>query len=126
MFNSFYYHLYLFYTRVIPDDEPHATVVFTLGFTEGLFVNALLKIFLANSFCFGYGKWIGLGIASAIIVFNYFFYIQGGRGKKIIDEKSQSTSLSKLSMLVTALFAILSVSFLFWGSFYVRDILANC
>src|SRR5690606_19384529 len=125
MFRSQYYHFYLFYTRVIPDDEPHATVVYTLGFTEGLFVNGLLKIILANFFCLGYDKWIGIGIAAAIIVFNYFFYIHGGRGKKIIDEKS-STSRSKLSMLLTALFTIFSVSFLFWGSFYVRDILANC
>lgn len=125
MFNLFYYYFYLFYTRVLPDDEPHATVVYTLGFTEGLFVNGLLKILLANFFCLGYGKWIGLGIAAAIIVFNYFFYIQGGRGKNIINEKS-AASLSKPSMLLTALFTILSVSFLFWGSGYVRDVLNNC
>lgn len=45
--NVLYYYYYLFYTKVLPDDEPHATVIFTLSFSESLLLNGLLDIFSA-------------------------------------------------------------------------------
>ncbi len=31
--NVFYYYYYLFYTKVLPDNQPHSTVIYTLSFT---------------------------------------------------------------------------------------------
>jgi hypothetical protein len=43
----FYYYYYLFYTKVLTDDEPHATVVFTLSFSESLLINFTLQYIVA-------------------------------------------------------------------------------
>ena len=43
-----YYYYYLFYSKILPDDEPHATTVFTLSSSEGFLINGALDIFLTR------------------------------------------------------------------------------
>lgn len=55
-----YYYYYFFYTKILPDDEPHATVIFTLSFSEALLVNYVIEFFSAHllvSFCWANGQW---------------------------------------------------------------------
>lgn len=87
--NVLYYYYYLFYTKVIPDNEPHATVIFTLSFSLGLLVNGILKICLALFFCERYDGWPAIGIILGIMFINYLLYFRSGKRFKIIEAKPQ-------------------------------------
>ncbi len=43
MIKVLYYYYYLFYTKIIRDDEPHATTIFTLSFSLSLITTVHLK-----------------------------------------------------------------------------------
>ena len=122
---TIYYYYYLFYTKVIPDDEPHATVIFTLSFTESWLVYGLLQIITVHFFCRSYDKWIGIGIFLGVVIINYFFYSKAGRAKNIIVNKPQILNQS-FSIAITGFITLVSISYLFWGSFYIRQVLEGC
>lgn len=124
--SKLYYCYYLFYSKVITDDEPHATVIFTLSITESLFVNGIIKTLLAYIICYSYGKWVGIGVAMVIIFVNYMMFYRTGKGKKIVQEYSKEFEYKKLTIFLVYLFSIISISYLFWGSFLERSIIANC
>jgi len=86
--NVLYYYYYLFYTRVLPDDEPHATVIFTLSFSESLLVNYSIDLVGAHLFCkFLLGKWSMIIIFVMIMVVNYLIYHKTGKNKKVVENK---------------------------------------
>jgi hypothetical protein len=124
--NVLYYYYYLFYTRVLPDDEPHATTIFTLSFCQGLLVNCILDISMSHFFCRSQSKWEGISITLLIIVVNYFLYIRSGKAKEIVSYKPKILGSNTLSIIITIIFLLVSISYLFWGSFYTREILGNC
>jgi len=124
--NVLYYYYYLFYTKVIPDNEPHATVIFTLSFSLGLLVNGVLKICLALLFCESYNEWPAIGITLLIMLVNYLLYFKSGKCFKIVEAKPRFFNSNEGSILITVIFFLTSASFLFWGVEYIRDILQSC
>jgi len=47
MMDVFYYYIYLFYAKVMPDDYPHPNTVWALGFLFSLIINFSLDMGLA-------------------------------------------------------------------------------
>jgi hypothetical protein len=121
-----YYYYYIFYTRVIPDNEPHATVIFTLSFSEGWLINGLLDILMAHSFCKAIPAWFMIMIFFILILVNYLIFSRTKLSKAIVLEKPKFFNNHRLSIFIAGLFALVSVSFMFWGSGYVRSVLEKC
>jgi hypothetical protein len=126
MARVFYYYYYLFYTKVIPDDEPNATVIFTLGFTQSLWLNGILDFILIKGFCYKSGKWPMIFLTLALIGVNYLYYFRSKKYKEIIQEKPSFRGNHVLSAIIVLVFALIGISWMFWGGIVSRNILENC
>jgi hypothetical protein len=125
--NVFYYYYYLFYTRVLPDDEPHATVIFTLSFSESLLVNYFIDFACAHLFCkFLLGKWPMIAIFLLIVAVNYLIYFKTGRNKKVIENKPKFFNSNRASIILTGIFFLVTTSFLFWMGDYLVYVINRC
>lgn len=67
-----YYYYYLFYTKILPDDQPHSTVIFCLSAMESFIVNGLLNIISITIFCYNIPKWPMLVVAGAVFINKFF------------------------------------------------------
>ena len=126
MLKVFYYYYYEFYTRVIPDDEPHATVIFTLSVVESLWINSIVEMITLNWFCHKIDKWVMIGVAIILMALNYMYYHKKHNATEIISEKPKIDHSHLLSIVFTIIFTAIGISWLFFGSFYSRSILENC
>lgn len=123
-----YYHYFLFYTRVLPDDEPHATVVFTLSFSESLLINTLIDWIGAVYFCrhFMNSTWAMVSIFIVLLCINYFVFIRDRKGIKIVKQQPMLWGSRKLSRAFAITFWLITTSFLFWTVQYFRYVIGNC
>jgi hypothetical protein len=126
MLNVFYYHYYQFYTRVIPDDQPNATVIFVLSFVEALLINAIIDYAMLKLFCVGMSKWPMISVIVIMLVVNYFYYYRSGRFTTIIEEKPMLFDSRKLSATITFGVSLLIISWMFWGAVLGKHLLENC
>ncbi len=123
--NVFYYYYYLFYTKVLPDNQPHSTVVFTLSFSLSLLVNGILSIIAAYVADYNMSNYIMVGIFVAIMVVNYLVFYRTGKGKRLVKEKPKFNNSHKLSVLLTSVFFLITTSYLFWGPILLKSILTK-
>lgn len=121
--NVFYYYYYLFYTKVLPDNQPHSTVIFTLSFSLSLFVNGVLSLIAAHLKSYVISNYVMVGIFVAIMVINYFVFYRTGKGKRLIKEKPKFFNSHKLSILLTLIFFLITTSLLFLGPIYIKNLL---
>jgi len=74
MINVFYYYYYLFYTKVLPDNQPHLTVIFTLSFSLSILINGLTSVIFAYMVNYNMSNYIMAGIFVAIMIVNYLVF----------------------------------------------------
>ena len=124
MMDVLYYYIYLFYAKVMPDDYPHSNTVWALGFIFSLIINGLIDIPLAYFFnCY---LSIIQKVIIIIIVMTLFYlkYDRSGKGIRIVEkEKPKFFGSNTASIILTILFFLISMSFLFLGPDIVREIL---
>jgi len=122
-----YYYYYLFYTRVLPDDEPHATVIFTLSFSESLLINYAIDFLAVHLFCkYLLSKWSMIAIFLLIVGINYLVFHRTGKNKEIIERKPTFLGSNRLSIVITLLFFLATTSFLFWVADYLMYVIEQC
>lgn len=116
-----YYYCYLFYKKILKEDEPHALTVWALGCGEGFLTNALLYSFLVYFFCIKtLNIWIMMSIVGLFVFANYRYFYKSGRAKKIEKEKPMFFSSRKISILITIIFFTVLISSIFWGPFLIK------
>lgn len=125
MMNVFYYYYYLFYTKVIPDNQPHATVIFSLSIIFSLIINGLINIALASTFGVALNRWEMIGILILVIILMYFTFYKNGKGKSIVKEKPKFFKSTSFSILFSLLLFLLSMLFLFFDADITRAILES-
>lgn len=126
MLNVFYYHYYLFYKRVLKEEQPHFNTCFALSASEGFLVNAVIDFLVIKYYCINLDKWYPIGVFCVILGLNYWNYIYKGIGRKIVKEQPILFNSKRISKVLTIAFFVITVSWLFWGSFYSRYLLENC
>ena len=123
MIKVFYYYYYLFYTKILPDNQPHATVIFTLSFSLVLLINGLLNIILAHTIGYAFDKYGMIGIFVLTIGVNYLLFYR--KRKEIVNAQPKFFNNHKLSIFFTILFFLITASFLFWEADYVGNVLGT-
>lgn len=123
MINIFYYYYYLFYTKVLPDSQPHSTVIFTLSFSLSLLVNGLLSLIAAYAVDYNMSKYVMVSIFIIIVIVNYLIFYKSGKGKQLVKEKPKVLNSHKVSLLFTVIFFLITTSCLFWGPILVKILL---
>ena len=120
----FYYYIFLFYAKVLPDDYPHSNTVWALGAISAFIVNGLIDIPLAyflNSYLSTIQKVI---ITIIVMILFYLKYDRSGKGKRIVEkEKPKFFGSNTASIILTILFFLISMFFLFFKADIVREIL---
>ncbi|WP_454958588.1 hypothetical protein [Capnocytophaga sputigena] len=124
MMDVLYYYIYLFYAKVMPDDYPHSNTVWALGFIFSLIINGLIDIPLAYFFnCY---LSIIQKVIIIIIVMTLFYlkYDRSGKGIRIVEkEKPKFFGSNTASIILTILFFLIGMLFLFFKADVVREIL---
>ena len=123
--NLLYYYYFLFYTNIIPDDEPHATTIFTLSLSESFLITGILEIISVNLFCVPFDKWVKMTIFLLIALKNYFLYYKSGKGKEIVIAKPKIFNNKLLSIILVVLFFITTASFFMWEPNYLNQFLES-
>lgn len=118
-----YYYYYLFYTKVLPDDQPHSTVVFCLSLMESFIINGLLNIVSILLFCYNISKWPMIGVLIAIIIINYQIYYKSKRMERIIDEKPKLFNSNIFSVVFSLFFFLFSLLMIVTAPFYSKYLL---
>ena len=115
MMDVLYYYIYLFYVKVISDNQPHSRTVWALGFIFSLIINGLIDIPLAYFFnCY---LSIIQKVIIIIIVMTLFYlkYDRSGKGIRIVKKEKPKFFGSKIaSIILTVLFFLISMLFLFF------------
>jgi len=118
-----YYYSFLFYTKIIKDNEPHATTIWVLSFAEGFFTSVVIDIFSIRFFCISLSKWIMMSIGIIFVFVNYLYFYRSERFKKIVETKPMFYSNNRVSVLLTSVFFIVLLSSMFWGPILSKNIL---
>jgi uncharacterized membrane protein len=118
-----YYYYYLFYTKILPDDQPHSTVVFCLSLMESFIINGLLNIVSILLFCYNISKWSMIGILIAIIIANCQIYYKSKRMERIIDEKLKLFNSKIASVVFSLFFFLFSLLMIVTAPFYSKYLL---
>ena len=117
--NLLYYYYFLFYTNIIPDDEPHATTIFTLSLSESFLISGVLEIISVNLSCVPFNKWLKMTIFLLIVLINYFLYFKSGKGREIVIAKPKMFNNKNLSIIIVSLFFISTACFFMWEPNYI-------
>ena len=111
----FYYYIYLFYAKVMPDDYPHLNTVWALGFIFSLIINGLIDIPLAYFFNCYLSTIQKVIIIIIVMTLFYLKYDRSGKGIRIVKKEKPKFFGSKIaSIILTVLFFLISMLFLFF------------
>lgn len=121
--NVIYYYYFLFYTKILKEDEPYATTVFALSVSQGFVVNVIINLIIINKFCISLNEWIMIMFQLIILLLNYLYFNKSKLARKIIKQKPMFFGHNLLSIIITILFFIVTLSFMFWGPIYSKYLL---
>lgn len=122
----FYYYYYLFYSKILKDSEPHLLTILALSASEAFATIGLLDILFIKTYCFPVGKWAMIFIVLLFVLFNYIVFFKSGRSQKIVKLKPKFFNNHRLSILLTFMFFIITISFIYWGPIFTNELLDNC
>ncbi len=122
----FYYYGFLFYSKVLKDDEPHLLTILALSFLESLIVNGILEAISVHTFCKDIGRGSMFTVLLLIIGANYYLLYRTGKAKQIVQSRPKFFKSHNLSIALTLLFAVGAVSLMFWGPIYLKGVLDEC
>ena len=115
MMDVFYYYIYLFYAKVMPDDYPHLNTVWALGVTSAFIINGLIDIPLAYFFNCYLSTIQKIIIIIIVMTLFYLKYDRSGKGIRIVKKEKPKFFGSKIaSIILTVLFFLISMLFLFF------------
>ncbi len=124
---TLFYYYYLFNKKIIKDDEPFATTVFTLSLSQGFIVTFFLNLFFTHFYCFSLSKWPMIFVQFIILIINYLYFNKSGKSREIVKQKPLFFSSHRLSVILTMLFFLISFSLLTFGAIYIKNLLdINC
>ena len=124
MMDVFYYYIYLFYAKVMPDDYPHSNTVWALGVTSAFIINGLIEIPLAYFFNCYLSTIQKVIIIIIVMTLFYLKYDRSGKGIRIVKKEKPKFFGSKIaSIILTILFFLIGMLFLFFKADVVREIL---
>ena len=120
----FYYYIFLFYAKVLPDDYPHSNTVWALGAISAFIVNGLIDIPLAYFFNCYLSAIQKVIIIIIVMTLFYLKYDRSGKGIRIVKkEKPKFFGSNTASIILTILFFLIGMLFLFFKADVVREIL---
>nr|WP_315011536.1 hypothetical protein [uncultured Capnocytophaga sp.] len=108
----------------MPDDYPHLNTVWALGYLFSLIINGLIEIPLAYFFNCYLSTIQKVIIIIIVITLFYLKYDRSGKGIRIVKKEKPKFFGSKIaSIILTVLFFLIGMLFLFFKADVLRKIL---
>lgn len=126
MFDIIYYQLFRFYSKVLKEEEPHFTTIFVLSALQAFLLIAIIDVVAIQGFCYQIQTPIKFSFFILIAILNFLRYDKNGRGKFIVAKKPKFFQSHRLSVLLTIVFFLVAISWLFWGGFWGKQVLIGC
>ncbi len=123
IFNIFYFYYYLFYKKILKDEQPIFTTTFTFSFSISLLINGVVNIVLAHASGEYLHKWGMIGVFLGVLILSYYYYYRNNKAIEVIKNRPKIFNSNVLSILLTILFFVLTASFLFWEPVYSKNII---
>ena len=124
MMDVLYYYIYLFYVKVISDNQPHSRTIWALGVTSAFIINGMIDIPLAYFFNCYLSTIQKVIIMIIVMTLFYLKYDRSGKGIRIVKkEKPKFFGSNTASIILTILFFLIGMLFLFFKADVVREIL---
>jgi len=120
-----YYYYYLFYTKIIPEDEPNATVIFTLGASCSFPMGMLLDCVLSYN-CYYSNTYLLFSVSIVFWALFYFLYYRTKLYKKVIQARPKFFGSHRKTIITVFLFFLVTASFMFWGPIVSKNIFDEC
>lgn len=121
-----YYYSFLFYSKILKDNEPHLLTTLALSFLESVIINGILEAIAVHAFCEDLDRVIMFSILLLVIGCNYWFLHRDGKAKEIVRSKPKFLNSHNLSIALTVVFAVTAISLMFWGPIYLKNVLDGC
>jgi len=123
----FYYYYYLFYKKNLKDEEPHLLTILVLSASCSFPVIFILQMLLAEKYCLSVDSWKMFLIIPFFILLNYSYFFKSKRYMEILIKKPKFFKSNIISILVVSLFFVATISCMFIGPYYLRQIFeAGC
>jgi hypothetical protein len=118
-----YYYCFLFYKKILKEEEPYSTTVWALGFLHGFFFSTTINLLFIYFFHFKLEKWELIGIGIFFLIVTYLYFNKSKRSKKIIKNKPSFWGNHQLSIILSSIYFLILITTLFWGPILTRYIL---
>jgi hypothetical protein len=112
LFNVLYFYYYLFFKKIVIDNQPDLIATLFLSFLMSLFINIPIGLFIKMRYSIVINHYYMLAITLIISFVLYFFLHRKGKAKSIIKNKPMLFKSNFISIVVSILFFLLSFSLL--------------
>lgn len=85
--NVLYFYYYLFYKKILKDEQPIFTTTFTFSFSISLLVNGIVNIVLAHTLGEYLHKWGMISIFLGFLALSYYYYYRKDKATEVIKNK---------------------------------------
>ncbi len=117
-----YYNSYLFYKRILKEDDPHFTTVLALSFLFSVYTFSVFDIFLSlifrqrTSLIFNICQWI------IITLIMYILFLYKNKGEYIVKKEKPILYNQQVSRIVTIIFFIGGIILIFFERWFIHKI----
>lgn len=118
-----YYHYFLFYKYILRDNEPHLLTTLALTASLGLMITKIIDLISIILVCNKINSFSYYGTFVIILIANVLIFHRNKRAETIIKEQPLFFNNKFISIVLTIVFFISTLSFMFWGAEYALTLL---
>jgi small-conductance mechanosensitive channel len=120
IFKVLYYNFYLFYKKILKDDDPHFTTVLALSFLFSLYAFSICDIFLTFFFHSRTSLNFNIGLLITITVVMYIIFLHEKKGDYIVKEEKPVIYSNKISKVITITIFIIGLLIIFFERILIK------
>ena len=99
--------------------------IMALSASEGFGVSGALQLLSIRFFCFSPSVWLLFSSIPFFLILNYLGFYKSERYKTLLKGKPKFMASDIASIMLTALFFLVTASFIFLGPIYAKDLLKD-
>lgn len=115
MMDIIFYQAYIFYARILKEQDPVFNATWGIGAVQGFVLGFLTDILAVKFYCHEIPTFYLFVISIFIVFLNYLHFMRSKRYHKILQQKPLYKKNKHLSAVITILFFALGVGSMFIG-----------
>ena len=117
-----YYYFYLFYKKILKEDDPHLTTVLALSFLFFLYAFGFIDMLLSITFHIRISMFINICLLIIIAIIMHIIFLFNKKGEYIVKKEKPMIYNNTISKIITITIFILSLLIMFFEQMIIRVI----